>query len=268
MINKLYLNKDWLQSKYLNEQLSITQIKLLCGIKGHGDTITRYLKKFGIVKRSLSLSLHLSKANHYNPSKKAIEWIEGELLGDGCLGSKSIYSAYFRYSSKYPEYIQYVSDTLSSFGIKRLGKIRKYYNKVYNFYSYHYYSKYYEELYSLYLKWYPSRKKIIPPHLKITPITLKQWYIGDGCLIKPLQTPTRHERPHIELFPFAFSSLSVNRLVKQLNKIGIKATRRQYNNSIRISTLSIQNFFNYIGKSPVDCYQYKFNSLSSLCKKS
>jgi len=257
MVSKLYQNQKWLQAKYLDEQLSITQIRLLCGIKGHSNTITKYLKKFGITKRSFSLSIHLSKVNHCNLSKEAIEWIEGELLGDGCLGSKSIHSAYFRYSSKYPEYIQYVSDTLTSFGIKQLGKIRKYYNKQYKCYSYHYESKYYEELSPLYRKWYPNKKKRIPSKLQLTSIMLRQWYIGDGSLIKHYKTSTRNEKPYIMLFPFAFYPSSVEKLVKQLGKIGIKALRRQYNNSIRISALSIQNFFDYIGKCPVKCYWYK-----------
>ncbi|KKK40214.1 hypothetical protein LCGC14_3132230, partial [marine sediment metagenome] len=34
-----------------------------------------------------------------------IQWLNGELLGDGCLVSYSIYSSNFVYGSKYLEYI-------------------------------------------------------------------------------------------------------------------------------------------------------------------
>jgi len=60
-------------------------------------------------KDKISKTIHLQRANHCFLSKEAKEWIDGELLGDGCLQSQRRYSANFHYSSKYPEYIQYIS---------------------------------------------------------------------------------------------------------------------------------------------------------------
>ncbi|GAJ16322.1 unnamed protein product, partial [marine sediment metagenome] len=56
-------------------------------------TIWRWLKRLNILCRSYGEANHLRQANHCNLSPKAIEWINGELLGDGCLSSQSKYSA-------------------------------------------------------------------------------------------------------------------------------------------------------------------------------
>ena len=83
-------------------------------------------KRTGEHKRNMSEAFHSARGNHCKLSQEAIEWISGELLGDGCLQSQSKYSALFSYTSKYWEYINYVADTLKSFGIEQIGKIYKY----------------------------------------------------------------------------------------------------------------------------------------------
>ena len=39
-------------------------------------------------KDKISKTIHLQRANHCFLSKEAKEWIDGELLGDGCLQSQ------------------------------------------------------------------------------------------------------------------------------------------------------------------------------------
>ena len=74
----------------------------------------------------------MSRRNNCNLSIEATHWIDGELLGDGCLHKISPRSAIFVYASKYQEYIEYVRDTLKSFGIEQAGKINRYYNILYH----------------------------------------------------------------------------------------------------------------------------------------
>ena len=178
-MNKVYQNREWLYNKYIEEELSLSKINKLCGINGH-STISNLLKKYNITIRSVSKAKHLEQANYCNLSQEAIEWIDGELLGDGCLITRSRYSAEFYYGSKHIEYIQYVSNTLKSFGIKQVGRIRKYHHKNLNCFSYGYCSKSYVELLPIREQWYPNGKKIIPKAIKLTPLTVRQWYIGDG----------------------------------------------------------------------------------------
>ena len=207
--------------------------------------------------RCKSCAKHLTQVNHCKLSEEATNWINGELLGDGCLKLKSpkpesIYSARFDYGSKYEEYIRYVSDTLSSFGIEQSGKIGK--RHSYNCenpdcYTYHYTSRSYVELLTIYKKWYPNGKKIVPRDIRLTPLTCRQWYIGDGNL-KGLS---------VRLFTNSFPISDVEWLIKQLISLGFKATRRRYYNIIGISTCSTKEFLDYMGSCPVNCYQYKFN---------
>jgi len=252
-------NKEWLYNKYINEKLSQTEIAKLCNVSRW--TINDKLEKNNIQKRTISESVYIKRANHCNLSQEAIEWINGELLGDGCLtttekrGRKSYnVSALFRYGSKYKEYIEYIAKTLDSFGIKQSGKIIEYYNKRQNTYCYKYNSHSYKELFDIYKKWYPNGKKIVPKDIELTPLTCRQWYIGDGSLI---QRGNRNIKPFIVLCTMGFLFEDVNRLISKLNNLGLKATRYT-KNTIYISAYSIKSFLNYIKKCPIDCYQYKW----------
>jgi len=245
-----FQNKEWLEKKYLKEKLSATQISKLCRVS-HA-TIQNWLHKLNIPARSCGEAIHLVLGNHCDLSHEAIEWINGELLGDGCLTLPSNYSSYFSYGSKHLEYAQYVSDTLKSFGIKQVGRIIKKQDKYKN-YAYFYVSHSYEELLSIRKQWYPNNKKIVPKDIELTPLTCRQWYIGDGCLIHK-----KNRNLNIVLATNGFPSEDVEWLVDQLNKIGFKATRQPSQNVINISTISVKQFLNYIGECPVKCYQYKW----------
>jgi len=205
------------------------------------------------MKKRMGLTKHLQQANHCNLSQEAIKWINGELLGDGCLFSESQYSAKFSYSSKYSEYIQYIANTLKSFGIEQMGKINQYHHKKSNCYIYNYQSRYYSELLFIRKQWYPEGKKIVPKDIKLTPLTVRQWYIGDGYL-----GHLKKGRPNILLCTYGFSISGVEWLVKQLIKLGFKATRQSISNTIYISTHSTKDFLDYIKNCPVECYKYKW----------
>jgi len=251
-MQKLYQNKDWLYNIYTIKNLSTVQVSIL--LKVNDETIRRWLHKFNIPVRSYGLAKHLKYGNHCQLSSEMIKWLNGELLGDGNLYSRSSYSANFRYGSKYFEYCQYVSDTLKCFGIEQSGKINKRYHKDRNCYSYFYQSRRYAELLPIRKQWYPEGKKIIPKDLKLTPLTLRQHYIGDGSLVHPQKA-----KPYIVLSTCGFSISDVEWLISQLNELGFKATRMSSNNVIHISTYSAKAFLNYIGECLVECYQYKWN---------
>jgi len=249
---KQYQNKEWLEKKYLKERLSTGQIGKLC--KMSDTAIWHWLKKYNIPIRSRGEGIHLIKANHCNLSQEAVEWLNGELLGDGGIYSRNIHSARFQYTSKYLEYIQYISDTLDSFGIKQVGKITKRYDKKTDSYGYRYTSYAYEELLSIHKKWYPEDKKIVPKNIKLTSLIVRQWHIGDGSLIH-----RKEGRPYASLATCGFTISDVKLLTKKLIDLGFKSTRRYCNNAIYISAYSTKDFIDYIGKCPVNCYQYKFD---------
>jgi len=242
-------NRDWLYNKYWNEKLTMEEIGKLCNCSK--QCIWRRLKRFNIQVRSSPEA----RINHCNLSEEAINWINGELLGDGNLNSQNHPSTRFGYASKYREYAQYVLDTLKSFGIKG-GKIREQHitDRNMDCYVYKYNSLSYIELSSIRKRWYPEGKKIVPKDLKLTPLTCRQWYIGDGSLYH-----NEDQRPDLYLATCGFLVKDVEWLMEQLIKLGFKATRRPSNNTIHVSTHSTKQFLDYIGNSPVKCYQYKFD---------
>lgn len=250
-MSKLYKNENWLIQKYRTEKLTDKRISKL--IKVSPPTIGNWRKKFHITTRSRGEISHLAKGNHCSLSQEAIEWINGELLGDGCLVSQSSYSACFVYGSKFPKYVKYISKTLDSFGIKQCGKIYKAHNKKNGCYYYCYASLYYAELLLLRNTWYPNGKKIVPRDIRLTPLTVRQWYIGDGSLLNP-----RNASSNIKLYTCGFPVSDVKWLVEELIKLGFKATRQPSENIIHISVYSIRDFLNYIGSCPVKDYKYKW----------
>lgn len=104
-------------------------------------------------------------------------------------------------------------------------------------------------------KWYPKGKKIVPKDIVLTPLTIRQWYIGDGCLYRP----PKNGRPRITLHTTGFPMLDVKWLIERLIKLGFKTTYQPHNNSIYISVYSVKDFLNYIGPCPVEDYQYKWD---------
>jgi hypothetical protein len=248
----MYHNKEWLEQKYLEEKLNTVELGEMCNV--NNTTIGRRLKKYNIPIRSNQEAHSLVSSNHCNLSQKAIEWINGELLGDGCLFIQTQSSAKFQYGSKHKEYIKYISKTLDSFGMKQSGKLYERFDKKYRSYSYYYQSHYYKELLELYRQWYPNGKKVIPEDIVLTPTTLRQHYIGDGSLIH-----TKDNKPNIKLYTNGFSISGVEWLVRQLLNLFFKATRQKAMNVIYISNCSVKKFLNYIGKCPVKCYQYKWD---------
>ena len=247
----MYKNKEWLKQRYIDEKLSTFQIDKLCGVTP--PAIRYWLVKYDIPRRSIGEARHLATDNHCNLSQEAIEWINGELLGDGSLHKTSPYSALFVYGSKHLEYIEYVRDILKSFGIEQTGRIYKHKNKKNGAISYSYNSHSYPELMIIYRQWYPNNKKIIPRDIKITPLVLRQHYIGDGSL-----THSKKQKPYIKLSTNGFRISDVEWLIRELNKLGFKANRQRNNNVIRIFNRFTRDFIEYIGECPTKCYQYKW----------
>ena len=189
-------------------------------------------------------------------SRKAREWLDGELLGDGSISKpKFRYAACFTYGSKYLEYVQYVASTLKDFGIGQTGKINEYVRKDGSGSGFFYKSNTYAELLPFRARWYSNDKKIVPRDIKLTPITCRQWYIGDGSLVKPRVS----KRSYIVLCTDSFPVEDVQWLVERLADIGLLATRTPSKNRIQISGYSTLDFLNYIGECPVECYLYKWD---------
>jgi len=252
---KKYKDGEWMNQQYWVNGLCPRQIGELCS--AGQSTIRRWMIRLNIPLRSRGEAFHLRQGNHCNLSLKAKEWINGELLGDGCLIAYKNYSARFSYSSKHLEYIQYISKTLASFGIKQGGNLRKRYFVKNNYYCYNYQSLAYPELFLIWKNWYPGGKKAVPVNLILTPLTTRQWYIGDGTLA--CYPKRKKTRPRITLYTCGFLPCDVQQLIRQLKAIDLIVNYQLPSNSIAISAYSTKDFLNYIGNCPIACYQYKWD---------
>lgn len=134
-----------------------------------------------------------------NLSDEFMENFNGFMLGDGYLSNrnKSKHSAQFIMRNKYPSYIYYVSELLAKEDVDHMIKI----NDVKgNFpgstYASTVYTKFYTTFTDLEERWYETRDdgthfKIVPNDIQLTPISLLQWYIGDGYLVNLKGVPQR-----------------------------------------------------------------------------
>lgn len=259
MPRKLYTDKDWLTNRYSTLQQSAKIIAGRC--KCNPFTIYRWLKRLGISVRDHSESMYL-RSRHVNLSGKALEFLNGELLGDGHLNHDCKRTSSFVRSSKYKKYLTCVKKQLSSFGI-RSGRIRRYLDLKLKSRWFDFSSRRYVELRYLQEKWYrpstkeerkvwPRRKftKIVPLDLELTPLTCLQWYLGDGTV----------QDKSLALSTMGFAREEVSLLCQLLERLGFKATVHT-NNSIWIWKRSAQDFLDYIGYCPEkisSIYKYKW----------
>jgi len=264
---KLHKNRRWLIQQYLIEKRSGNHIAKECRVDPL--TIRNWLRKHRISVRSMPEAAFFAKSNHVNLTNSAKEFLEGELLGDGHLGTLNKFSACFVRGSKHKSYLEWWSKKLAFFGISQSGKINKLksrfpgYSETYI--NFHYHSKTYVELKDFHKRWYRKAGKnekyrtgrqrryikIVPEDLKLTPLTCLMWYIGDGCLGKDCDG--------ITLCTQGFERNEVGFLVEKLNGLGFKASQ-QRSNVIWISLLSTKDFLDYIGSCPVKCYEYKWEA--------
>lgn len=251
-----YRDKDWLIKRYIVEMIPMWKIAKECGIDYH--TVYYWMSKFDIKKRNYSECV---KGNHINLNKECLEFIEGEMLGDGSFFPYKSISARYQHGSKYKEYLFWLESILQMYGVKTSGEIQTRNSTLSNgktYVGYKYITLWYRNFYDLYKKWYPNGKKIVPKDLKLTPITVRQWYIGDGCLVRP-----KKGNPWIQLSTDAFDTSSNDYLIGKLRELGFKGNYLpKSNHRIHLSVHSTKDFLNYIGDCPKEIetiYGYKWN---------
>lgn len=211
-------------------------------------------------------------SNYLNLTLPLIHFLDGELLGDGSLSmGRSKSSAYFKYGTSKKEYLIWLMDILREFGLNFLGENKIYIQhrkkdeKIYK--CFHAFSKSYRDLLTLYKRWYPEGKKIVPSDIELMPITIRQWYIGDGCLVRERK---KGKFLKVKLYSLGFG-LEYNKLLQEkLKEIGIsskiyKAHFKNYNKDYYYQIVScrknVKIFFDYIGECPTELknvYGYKW----------
>ena len=181
-------------------------------------------------------------------NKKCIIWgvtgQDGSYLAEQLL-EKSIHSSRLTYGSKFKETLEDIQNVLKCFSFGPLWQSKK-------SLCWHFKSKYYKELLFEHEKWYENKIKKIPKDIKLTPITLYWWFIGDG-----------YRRHYSAVFcTDAFSQEDKILLIKKFNEIGFfdvhitKNGKRIYiGSSELLKFLKLLMNHNTINKQ----YEYKFS---------
>jgi len=251
----LWRNEGWLYKHYIAQKESAYAMAKEAGCADLA--IYTWLRKYKIPIRSSSEGIFLATKNSVDITPDLLEFMEGEITGDGCVRMPNNRSACYRHSSKYKEYIIWLSGCLNEWGIEQSGRITRYKDKKTGAIGYHYESRYYPELVPIYKRWYSKRdgkmKKTVPEGFKLTSIRARQWYLGDGGF-----DSYKRKHPGIKLATCDFDRQSVEYLIKELNGLGFKATYQPSENTIRIWVRSVPDFLSWIGPCPVSCYYYKW----------
>jgi len=229
-----YRNKEWLEKKYIKEEKPGTEIAEICDV--HSTTIYNWLKKFGI-----PINLRLNRIELTND---LCEFLDGLLLGDGCIYPKGR-SAIYTHTEKHKEYLEWLSSKLESLGMEEVSL------RLDSRGDFRYKSRAYVDLMEVRERWYPSGSKRIPSDVKITPTTLMNWYVGDGTFYRDDYEAilgVKNEKCRKRL-PIVKS---------KLEEIGIHSTVNSTGLAIYKSD-SLDRFFEYIGGAErPPCYNYKF----------
>jgi len=243
---KEYTSRNTLQKLYWEKEMTLRDIAEMFGVDN--TTIYRHMKKLGIERRDKSVNVNEGvQTNHLNLSDQATEFIEGCLLGDGCIFNKGKTSAGYAHTDSSLRYITWLSSKLDDFGIEQMGEIQ--YNERAEGSAYQFWSKSYPEMREFREKWYGVERKRVPFDFEISPVKVFNWYIGDGSLYKNRSCGLRS---------FTFSKEELEKIVSQFRDKGIEASTVK--SGIYIPVSSSIDFFEYILESNLapPSYSYKF----------
>ena len=188
-------------------------------------------------------------------SEELTEWMDGFLLGDGHVEATKRGAGRARISSKHAEWARYAMSgfecyrphepTPVAIHNKKNGKD---YTAWQSTTQAHPDLKFHRD------RWYPGRLKSVPQDVRLTPTSLRLWYLGDGS----------YSNGDVVLAAMGFIDTDIQYLMNGLKeKLGLEfhahlcRGRRQ---KLYLIAGHVNRFFEVIGKEdPTGCYGYKFD---------
>ena len=248
--------------KKLSETMLQKDIAVMFDV--HPNTVSDWFGRYGLKQR-----LIYTEHNHVDLSEEALEFLDGTMLGDSSIerfGS----SGRVELSSKYKEYAEWYGGQLAEFGLEQSGAVASRKTVAWlkgrkiESVGHRYKSKKYFELKQYADRFYPDGvNKVVPRDIRITPLSVKMWYIDDGTLA-PFSRSSQ-----IVLCTDSFPKDDVLFLVNKLHDIGFSVGYYACRNRIRLNSGSVQDFLDYIG-APTgivkECYGYKWQPILNLDK--
>jgi len=250
--------------------MSTCQIADILGIKSE-NSVRQSLLHHDICLRSPRESVECNRRTDgfiYNYS--TIPVIEGALLGDGSLRSwsRTVDSyPYFSKKNKHYNHISYVAKLL--FGELWEDRIKSEYNNGFKCYILRSFS--HRILKDMQDKWYPKSngyKKLIPDDINISSELLLHWFMDDGNSYSRNRKydngwKQRKKQIVITLCTECFERENQEMISDRIkDKFGISFSVRKYNQGtgwrMYLPQSQADDFFDIIGKSPVESMEYKW----------
>lgn len=193
-------------------------------------------------------------------NEQVIEWVDGLMLGDGYINFRkpSFASSRFRLDSSNKEWTIYGMSFLTNYSPSEpltYGKItERCPNPIWMAQT-----RMHPDINAQAVRWYSgiNQTKKIPIDVRITPISVMLWYLGDGSFT---YEPDGN-MSQLRLATCAFDRQDLETIIiPKLQAHHIDSYVDDYKNDIHVRAESIKDFFNFIGwKSPIACYDHKFD---------
>jgi hypothetical protein len=260
-----------LYDAYVVKKMSINEISKasleLFGVTVSGGSVYQSLKRMGIETRSIADGVQRAMCqldvDKSFMDEKTIEWVDGFLLGDGRISCNivngAIKGARFSIGVLYKEFAVYAMSGFENYRPSEPKQSGETCEKRPHLYwgsttlSHPDITKQAE-------RWYrgEGKKTRVPADVRITPASVRLWYLGDGSF---------HYNPELNNSILRLATCSFlpedieSILIPKLKAVGIAhCIRTKTKNDIQILPDSTGAFFDFIGrKSPIQCYDYRFD---------
>ena len=183
------LTKEFFEEYYIHKMLSFPEICRLIQQKWEISldikSVWARAKKHGIVARTKSEANTVRSTCDYSKTymtEQMLEAVDGFLLGDGGIKPTKTCAA-FSCSVQYEEFCNYLMSffecyqpTVKPYTVKdkriKSGETKGFLGRT----------KYHPDIWKQYQRWYPSGQKRVPQDVRLTPLSMLLWYLGDGSL--------------------------------------------------------------------------------------
>ena len=244
--------------------MSYPQIAEMLQKQGHPivtGTVYKYAQKFGIGRNASESKRNLEENpldhNMSYMTESTVEAVDGFLLGDGGINYDKrslIKAARLQCSLEHQEFCNYLmgpfyryKSSVNPYRSSNMSSGTVWSGRTYS----------HPDFYKQHQRWYPSNIKQPPNDIRITPLSVMMWYLGDGSVV----VDNIKNTIMLRLSTDGFAPERVEFLVSKLQEKGINC-HRNGDNRIQVDANGIPLFFNFIGhESPIACYSYKFEKI-------
>lgn len=239
-------DREWLMEQYVEQFKDAKDIAEDLGC--HYQTVHKRLTAMDIPTRTGGGGNRLETAL----TSYGYNLIEGELLGDGGIFKRNEngQTAAYQHGTSREKYRDWLVQELEGLGFYT----RKTTHEAETFTAYKLSTRNYYCLEQIRQRWYPDGTKRVPQGFRLTPVSLRQWFIGDGGV------STRESWNRIRLHTEGFDSQSLERLKTALRWIGVKALERDAG-LLYVPSGYTDRFYDYMAELPndlSDVYGYKW----------